>query len=322
MKIIEKIKAKTNPEYGCIPEHRPVKEIIEYGIVNIDKPKGPTSHQVSDYVQKILGINKAGHSGTLDPAVTGVLPVALGRSTRIVQTMLPAGKEYVAIMHLHHDVDEDKIREVFKEFTGKIRQLPPIKSAVRRRERTREIYYIEILEIDGKDVLFKMGCQAGTYVRKYLHDIGQKLCVGAHMAQLRRTKAGVFDESTLVTLQDLADAFYYYKKGDESLIRKYIQPVEAAITHLPKIWVLDTTVDSLTHGANLNNPGIAKFESGIKKDDMVAILTLKNELVCLGTAKATSQRMKKEKGVAVSPSKVFMKSDIYPKREVSDIPTI
>src|SRR3989338_4367578 len=98
-KILVRKEAETNPDLGCNPEERKTEEIINYGIANIDKPKGPTSHQVSDFVQKILHINKSGHSGTLDPAVTGVLPVALGRATRIVQTLLTAGKEYVGIMH-------------------------------------------------------------------------------------------------------------------------------------------------------------------------------------------------------------------------------
>src|SRR3989338_2496513 len=157
--ILVKKEAKTN----CTLKEIKAEELINYGIVNIDKPAGPTSHQVSDYVQKILGISKAGHSGTLDPGVTGVLPIALGRATRIVQNLLTAGKEYVAIMYLHKEVSEKEINEAVKKFTGKIKQLPPIKSAVKRRLRTREVYYVEIMEIEDREVLFRIGCQAGTY---------------------------------------------------------------------------------------------------------------------------------------------------------------
>src|SRR3989338_478532 len=164
--ILVRKKAETDHNLGIKPEKRTVDMIINYGVVNIDKPKGPTSHQVSDFVQKILGINKSGHSGTLDPAVTGVLPIALGRATRVVEYLLHAGKEYVAVMHLHKEVSEEGVRVVFKEFTGKIMQKPPIKSSVKRVVREREIYYVDVLEIDGKDVLFKVGCQAGTYIRK------------------------------------------------------------------------------------------------------------------------------------------------------------
>ena len=132
-KILVKKDAVTNPVLGQNPSERKTEEIINYGIVNINKPQGPTSHQVSDYVKKILTIDKAGHSGTLDPHVHGVLPVALGRATRIVQGLLKPGKEYVGIMHLHRDIEESKLNETIKKhFIGKIRQLPPIKSAVKR----------------------------------------------------------------------------------------------------------------------------------------------------------------------------------------------
>ncbi len=312
-KILVRKEAETSEQYGCNPEERKTEEIINYGIVNIDKPKGPTSHQVSDFVQKILNISKSGHSGTLDPAVTGALPIALGRATRVVQGLLKAGKEYVAIMHLHKEVPEDKLRKVCDSFIGKIQQLPPIKSAVKRQLRTRAVYYLNILEIDGKDVLFRTGTEAGTYIRKLIHDIGLKMGTGAHMAELRRTKAGPFDETTLCTLQDLADACHYFRQeGNGKFIRKIIQPVENGVAHLPKIWVFDTTVDSLCHGIGLKMPGISRLNDRIAKDDMVAIMTLKNELVALGTAVSGSEQiLKDEKGIAVKTDKVFMQPGAY-----------
>src|SRR3989338_6115359 len=313
-KVLVKKEAKTNDKLGCRPEERATEEIINYGIVNINKCQGPTSHQVSDYVQKILGIKKSGHSGTLDPNVHGLLPVALGRATRIVQGLLKSGKEYVGIMHLHKDVGETKLKEAIKNnFTGKIKQIPPLKSAVKRVKREREIYYFEILEKDGQDVLFIVGCEAGTYIRKLIHDLGQKLKIGAHMLELRRTKAGPFDEKTLFTLQDLTDAFYFYKnEKNDKFLRKIIQPVENAITHQPKIWVFDTTVDTLCHGADLNIPGISKLNDQINKNDIVAIMTLKEELVALGTAQLASEEiMEKEKGMAVKTERVFMVPGTY-----------
>ena len=313
-KVLVKKEAKTNDKLGCRPEERATEEIINYGIVNINKCQGPTSHQVSDYVQKILGIKKSGHSGTLDPNVHGLLPVALGRATRIVQGLLKSGKEYVGIMHLHKDVGETKLKEAIKNnFTGKIKQIPPLKSAVKRVKREREIYYFEILEKDGQDVLFIVGCEAGTYIRKLIHDLGQKFKIGAHMLELRRTKAGPFDEKTLFTLQDLTDAFYFYKnEKNDKFLRKIIQPVENAITHQPKIWVFDTTVDTLCHGADLNIPGISKLNDQINKNDIVAIMTLKEELVALGTAQLASEEiMEKEKGLAVKTERVFMVPGTY-----------
>lgn len=243
--------------------------------------------------------------------MTGVLPTALGRATRIVQTLLKSGKEYVCLMHLHKEIPEDKIKKTVKDFTGKIQQIPPIKSAVKRRLRTREIYYFNILEIDGQDVLFKIGCEAGTYIRKICDDFGKKLNTGAHMAQLIRTKAGPFNDSSWHTLHDLKDAYEFYKQGNEKEIKKIIFPIEKAVEHLPKIWVMDNCVDSLCHGSDLNIPGISKLNE-FKEDEVVVIMTLKDELICLGEAVENSNKiLKEEKGKAVKTHKVFMKEGTY-----------
>src|SRR3989344_5673184 len=312
-KVITKRRDKTSKEYGCFPDQRPIPELIKYGIININKPDGPSSHQVSSYVQRILNINTSGHSGTLDPRVTGVLPVALSKATRIVQALLKLGKEYVGIMHLHKEIPQSEIYKVMKEFTGKIEQLPPIRSAIKRQLRTREIYYIEIIEIKGKDVLFRVGCEAGTYIRKICHDIGQRLRIGAHMAELVRTKVGPFNDNNWNTLQDLKDAFEFYNEGNENELRRIIMPVEFSIPHLSKIWVLDTTVDALCHGADLYSNGISKLDDNIEKDSQVAILTLKDELICLGNALTDFNGMMKENNRVVKTTKVFMETNIYPK---------
>ncbi|MBI4146621.1 RNA-guided pseudouridylation complex pseudouridine synthase subunit Cbf5 [Candidatus Woesearchaeota archaeon] len=313
--VLVKREADTDPSFGYLPDKRPTELLLDFGVINVNKPKGPTSHMVSDFVQRILHIDKAGHGGSLDPAVTGVLPVAIGRATRIVQALLPAGKEYVCIMHLHDDVSEGKVRAAVKEFVGRITQLPPRKSAVVRRERERDIYYLDILEIEGRDVLFKMGCQAGTYVRKVCHDLGLRLNVGAHMAELIRTKAGPFSEKDMVSLQDLEDAYAFWKEEqNDKFLRHCIKPVEFAVQHLPKVWIQDSAIDTLCHGASLNVPGVVKLESGIVKDALVAVLTLKGELVGLGEAFMTSEQMiKEEKGLCVKVSKVFMKEGTYPR---------
>jgi len=284
-----------------------IPELLNNGIILIDKPAGPTSHQVSDQVKKILNINKAGHSGTLDPNVTGVLPIALGNGTKVIQALLNAGKEYVCVMHVHDDIAEEKLREVINSFVGRIKQVPPVKSAVKRQERIRTVYYINILEIKDRDVLFKVGCQAGTYIRKLCSDIGEKLGSGAHMAELRRTKAGPFNESELITLHDLTDAFHEYNKDNFKLIEKILLPLEAGIKHLPKIWVKNSTVESLCHGAQLNIPGIALLESNIKPKDMVAILDSRNKLILLGNAILSSKEIiDKKEGMAVKTLRVFM----------------
>lgn len=314
-KILVKKHAETSPKFGGDPEKRSTEELLQYGIVNIDKPRGPTSHQVSAYAKKILGVSKAGHSGTLDPHVTGVLPVAICAATKVVQALLTAGKEYICLMHLHGDYAEEKIRAVCASFVGNIKQLPPLKSAVRRQERWRKIYYLEILEIDGRDVLFRVGCQAGTYIRTLCVEIGKLLGSNAHMQELRRTKVGLFQESTICPLQDLTDAFWYYKnEKNDTLLRKYLQPMERGVAHLPKIWVFDTTVDTLCHGASLKVPGMSKFESEINEGDFVAIMTLKNELIGMGKANMNAQDLlKNDKGIAATLQRVVMAPGTYPR---------
>lgn len=211
-------------------------------------------------------------------------------------------------MHIHKEVNEKKIKETFEQFKGKIKQLPPIKSAVKRVERVREVYDLKILEIKDQDVLFKVKCQAGTYIRKICFDYGKALGVGAHMAELRRTQAGPFTEKdNLITLNDLEDAYYYYKEeNNDKFLRYCLQPIENAIIHLPKCWIFDTTIESLTHGRDLAIPGISKLEN-FKKNETIAILTLKGELVAIGEALLSAVEINtKEKGIAINIKKVFM----------------
>ncbi len=312
--ILIKKEAETSLEYGKKPEDRSVEELIKYGVININKQAGPTSHQVSDYVKKILNIDKAGHGGTLDPNVSGVLPIALDRATRVVQALLKSGKEYICLMHLHKSVDEKKIHETANSFIGKIKQIPPIRSAVKRQERLREIYYLKILEINDKDVLFKVGCEAGTYIRKLCFDFGNKLKIGAHMQQLIRTKLGVFNDNNWFSLIDLKDAYVNWKEKKDEEIRKIILPFEKAVEHLGKVWVFDSCINNLTCGSDLYVNGISKLNSNINENDLVAVLSLKNELILLGNAMMSSKEMMdKKQGVSVKTDAVFMERNVYPK---------
>ncbi len=239
----------------------------------------------------------------------------MDKATRVVQVLLNAGKEYVCLMHLHKDVSEEKIRKTVKKFTGVIEQLPPLRSAIKRQLREREVYYFEILEIDGRDVLFRIGCEAGTYIRKICSDFGKELKTGAHMQQLVRTKAGCFKDKDMINLQKLQDAYTLYEQGKEKEIRKCVLPFERAVDHLGKIYIVDGAIGSITHGAPLYAVGISKFESEICKNDLVAVFSLKGELVCVGKAEMSSKEIgKKEKGTVVSETKVFMGRDVYPKK--------
>ena len=314
--LIIKAEGETDPNYGTFPDERPIEDHIKRGVINLDKPSGPTSHEIDSWVKRILGVEKTGHGGTLDPKVTGVLPIGIDYATRAIQLLLGADKEYVCLMHLHEKISEAKIRNILKEFQGKIFQTPPLKSAVKREMRVRNIYYVDILEIDGQDVLFKIGCEGGTYIRKYCHDIGEALGIGAHMAELRRTISGPFKEDeTLITLQDLTDAYHIWKEeGDESSIRDCIFPMESAVKHLPRIIIRDSAVDAICHGADLAAGGIVSLDDNIKKENTVAVMTLKGELVAAGESLKTSNEIcRANKDIMIDINKVFMEPGTYPK---------
>jgi H/ACA ribonucleoprotein complex subunit 4 len=312
-----KTEDRTNPKFGHIPFERPAEEYIKYGVINLDKTAGPTSHEVAAWTKKILKIDAIGHGGTLDPQVTGVLPITLEESTKIVQALLYAGKEYVCVMKLHGDVDEDKVRCVLAEFEDLLYQRPPLRSSVKRQIRTRRVYYNEFIEINGRNVLFKIGCEGGTYIRKLCYDIGEVLGVGAHMQELRRTRAGPFTEnsSTHVNLHDIAYWFDEYKtKKDQAILRKFIQPMETALELIPKITVRDSAVDALCHGASLTAPGVVTVDTQIQKDTLIAVMSLKGEVITLSKATETTEQILEAKnGIVATPERVIMPRGTYPK---------
>ncbi len=304
----------TDERYGVYPNNREITEYIKNGIFCVDKPFGPTSHEVTVWVRKILELEKTGHAGTLDPQVTGALPILIENSVKLLKTLQSSQKEYISLMRLHEDVSEQDILRVINMFVGKIYQKPPLKSAVKKTLRTREIYDMDVMEVDGRDVLFKVRCEAGTYIRNLCNDIGEIIGSGAHMQELRRTRTGVFTEEHCYTLQELQDAYVFWKEeGDEKYLRKIIQPMEKAVSNMPKLLVKDSAVDALCHGANLNAPGINYIEKGIKAGDTVAMFTLKNELVALGESMVNDTEMLSMKnGLAVDVSRVVMERGIYP----------
>ena len=312
---INKSVSRTNDEWGRPPEQRSIDELFDRGIIILDKPANPTSHECVAWLKNLLHIRQAGHGGTLDPKVTGVLPIALGRSTRAAQVLLPAGKEYICVMRLHGDsISNKRIQMVVKQFLGKIYQRPPVRSSVKRRLRVRSIYYIKILEYNAPFVLLRIGCQAGTYIRKLCHDIGLVLGCGASMWELRRTRTGPFTEDQAATFHEIADAsFYYFNEGDNSLLYNLIRPIEEAFKHLPSIYIRDSAVDSLCHGASLTAPGVVKLTTGISRGNPIAIFTLKNEIIALAEAKRnTTEIMKMNRGIIAKPITVLMQTGTYP----------
>jgi len=309
-----KAEEETNPKYGCPPNERPINQHIQYGMLVIDKTSGPTSHEVAAWIKKLLDLDKVGHGGTLDPKVTGVLPVTLQDSTKIVQALLDSGKEYICIMRTHEDVSEETIRKALKMFTGEIYQRPPLRSSVSRRLRTRYLYDIAYNEGDGRNWLFKVACQSGTYIRKLCFDVGEVIGCGAHMQELRRTRSGPFTEQEMYTLYDLSEAVDLREEGDNSKLREIIRPFEDAAQLLPKIWIRDSAVEAICNGAQLAIPGILRYESGIQVNDLILVMTQKEEAVALMRADMSSGKIQAEDhGIAATIERVMMPSGIYPK---------
>ncbi len=310
------VKAKRAPEttLGRNPESRSVEELLKDGVVVIDKPSGPTSHQVTSWVQDIVGASKAAHGGTLDPRTTGVLPVGLGDAVRAMDALHVGTKAYVGVMRMHRNIDPKRLSEVAKEFVDEIYQTPPMKSAVKREMRVRRIHSLDIVEVSGRDVLFHVSCDAGTYIRSLAVDIGDAMAIGAHLQDLRRTRGGSLTEEMAVSLHDLRDAMEEYKGGDSFPLRRMLHPKEVLLAHIPKVQIKDSTVDAICHGADLAMPGIVAIDETLRKGHVVAVMTLSGEGVGLGRMLMDAEEVvKRSEGIAIDVYRVLMAPGTYPR---------
>jgi len=265
------------------PAERDIDALCEFGVVNLDKPPGPSAHQVSAWIRDMVGVEKAAHAGTLDPKVTGCLPVLTGTATRLAPALLEGPKEYVAVLELHARAPTD-LETVLEEFEGPLYQKPPRKSAVARRLRVREVHALDLLELsdDRRQVLLRIRCESGTYVRKLCHDLGLALGTGAHMGDLRRSATGPFDDADLATLHDLADALAEWREhGDEAWLRDVLAPAEKALTHLPSVTIAPSAADSVADGAPVFAPGVIDA-ADVDRGALVACYTPNGSVVCLG----------------------------------------
>jgi predicted rRNA pseudouridine synthase len=282
------------------------------GIIVVDKPKGPSSHEVAAWVGKMLGC-QVGHAGTLDPQVSGVLLIMLGNAVRLAPLLLQHDKEYVCLMRLHKDVDRERIMKLAEEFTGRLYQRPPRKSAVKRALRIREIRKLEILDTDGRLVLFRVQCDAGTYIRSLCHHMGLAVGAGAHMQELRRTRSGAFGEEGMHTLYDVQDAAIAARDGDPAALHAMILSVDAAVPELPAVIIRDTAIDAICRGAQLAGVGVVSMKE-FRQGDTVAVLSQKNEFVCLGKALVPSASFNPgDTGLVIVPTTVFLLPGTYPK---------
>jgi len=305
---------------GSSPNHRTLKEYISYGCLNLDKPSNPSSHEVVSWIKRILRVEKTGHSGTLDPKVTGCLIVCIDRATRLVKAQQSAGKEYIGVLRLHSTLpDTKKLYQAVETLTGAVFQRPPVISAVKRQLRIRTIYDMKLVEYDERRNLgiLWMSCEAGTYVRTLCVHLGLLVGTGGHMQELRRVRSGVVDENdNMVTMHDILDAQYLYDTTkDESYLRRIIMPCETLLTKHKRIVVKDSAVNAICYGAKLMIPGLLRFASNIEINDEVVLITTKGEAICLGIAMMTTPVMATvDHGAVAKIKRVIMERDVYPRR--------
>lgn len=306
---------------GCTPLKRDLKSYVSSGVINLDKPSNPSSHEVVAWVKRILRVEKTGHSGTLDPKVTGCLIVCIDRATRLVKSQQGAGKEYVCVIRLHDKLPggEAQFARALETLTGALFQRPPLISAVKRQLRIRTIHESKLYEFDNDRHLgvFWVSCEAGTYIRTLCVHLGLLLGVGAHMQELRRVRSGAMAEADgMVTLHDVLDAQWMMDNNrDESYLRKVISPLESLLTTYKRIVVKDSAVNAVCYGAKLMIPGLLRFEAGIEVHEEVVLMTTKGEAIALGIAQMSTVELSTcDHGVVAKVKRCIMERDLYPRR--------
>ncbi len=255
-------------------------QILKKGVVLVDKPAGMTSFDVVEKTCKILGASRGGHTGTLDPNVTGLMLIALEEARKAMPVLMGMDKEYVGEMLLHGDIEKSALEKAFRKFTGEIMQKPPVKSRVARIERKRTIHSLKILKIEGREIGFEVLCEAGTYIRKLVHDIGQSLGCGAHMTELRRTKIGPFEISEAIPLSELSE--------------KNVFPLEEALKRvgLKKVVVNDEAIAKIRNGSPVFSDFIVSMEKA-EENQTVGIFDGSGSIIALG--KKAGDKIKTER---------------------------
>nr|CAB3238124.1 H/ACA ribonucleoprotein complex subunit 4 [Phallusia mammillata] len=305
---------------GCSPLKRNIHDYVRTGFINLDKPANPSSHEVVAWLRRILKVDKTGHSGTLDPKVTGCLIVCIARATRLVKSQQSAGKEYVCIVRLHSAIESElKLARAIETLTGALFQRPPLISAVKRQLRIRTIYESKLLEFDAERHLgvFWVKCEAGTYIRTLCVHIGLLLGVGGQMQELRRVRSGIVsEEDNMVTMHDVLDAQYQYDHHkDETYLRRVISPLEKLLLNHKRIILKDSAVNAICYGAKILLPGVLRYEDGIELNQEIVVITTKGEAICLAIALMTTAVISTcDHGIVAKIKRVIMERDTYPKK--------
>jgi predicted rRNA pseudouridine synthase len=287
------------------------RRIAEGAFLLLDKPRGPSSHQVSAWARDLLGVPTAGHAGTLDPNVSGLLWVGVGPALKLLPLLLDFPKRYVALVTLHGPVPEAELATALTEFTGPVYQTPPVRSAVRRARRIRTIHRITLLDRQGTHFLIDVVADSGTYVRTLAVDLGEALGTGAHLAELRRTGTGPFTEEASVTLTVLSDACTAARAGKPEALLALLHPLSEVTREFPQIRLKLGAAAAVAHGAGLAKGGIRSVDRPFRAGAHVVLLGEDGALIAVGTALRDSEKLGGE-GWAVEPLRVMVDPADFP----------
>jgi len=308
--------AQTDEAFGCSPDDRTLEQRLASGFILLDKPAGPTSHQLAAWARSLLGLERLGHGGTLDPFATGVLPLMAGRCMKITNKILKHKKTYIAVLRFKSMPDEGLLAEVMASLTGRIYNVPPEVSAVKVQVRTRTIHAFELLDTDGNDALVRIVCDAGTYIRTMARDMGLLLNTPVDLKELRRETSGTFSLDQCVTMDQLADAVWLWKEcGEEAALKAMVHPIEKLLAKAPRCQIKDSAVAAVAYGAPLLRPGLVTLPAGHKKGKELLVTSLKGEAVGYVKLKADADDIAgMQDGEIARPSMVLMDTDVYPRR--------
>ena len=300
--------------HGIDPENLSIEQRLASGFILLDKPPGPTSHQIASWVRDLLGLDRLGHGGTLDPFATGVLPLMAGKSMKLTKGILKTDKTYIAVLKFANETSNATLSDVISKLTGRIYNVPPEISAVKVQVRTRKIYSFEVIEASGKQAIVKIACEAGTYIRTIARDMGLLLGYKVELKELRRENSGRFDLADCVTLQEIADAVWLWKECDNpAALQKIIHPTEKLLLDKPYIIVKDSAASALCHGAPLLRPGLVDVSDKLSSGLEVAAFTSKNEIVgIVKMTKSYNELSTETTGEIGKPVMILMEQERYP----------
>ena len=306
----------TDAAFGTSPDDRTLEQCLASGFILVDKPAGPTSHQLAAWARDLLGLDRLGHGGTLDPFATGVLPLMTGRCMKITNKILKHQKTYIAVFRFRTMPEINDLKATMATMTGRIYNVPPEVSAVKVQVRTRTIHAFELLDTDGQDAVARITCDAGTYIRTMARDMGLLLNTPVSLKELRRENSGMFDLNDCITMDQLADAVWLWKEcGQPEALNAIVHPIEKLLVDVPRCTVKDSAVAALSYGAPLLRPGLVSIPAGLKKGTELLVTSLKEEAVGFVKLKADSDDIPAmESGELARPSMVLMDTEVYPRR--------